>query len=230
MTRTLRALAIFGGTFDPIHYGHLRLAADVRSALALSEVRLVPVGIPPHRAPPVASAEDRFAMASLGCAEFDGLAADRVEIDRAGPSYTVDTLGALRATHPDLPLALIVGADAFAKLNEWRHWERIFALAHFVVVERPGAPPTGADLPEPLRTHWERRLTTDTARLARTLAGSIVRVAVTPQPIAASAIRAELARGRAGRERVRGLLPAAVLDYIDRNHLYRPPTDASQED
>jgi nicotinate-nucleotide adenylyltransferase len=230
MSRELRLLAILGGTFDPVHYGHLRLAADVRAALSLSDLRLVPAGVPPHRPPPVASAEDRFAMAALGCAEFTGLRADRIEIDREGPSYTVDTLEALHAAHPERPLALLVGTDAFAGLEQWRHWERLFAVAHFVVVERPGSLPTDAALPPALRTHWERRLTTDLSRLERSLAGSIVRVTVTPQPIAAREIRAELARGRAGRERVRSLLPAAVLDYIDRNHLYRPPSDASQQD
>jgi len=227
MSPTLRVLSILGGTFDPIHYGHLRLAAETKATLSLSEVRLVPAGTPPHRAAPVASREHRLAMTELGCAEFEGLTAERMEIDREGPSYTVDTLEALHAQRPERPLALLVGADAFAGLPQWRHWERLFALAHFIVVERPGAAPTGEALPEALRVHWERRLSTDTSRLERALAGSIVRVTVTPQPIAASAIRAELASGRAGLERVRGLLPASVLDYIDLNHLYRSPTDAS---
>jgi nicotinate-nucleotide adenylyltransferase len=226
MTRTLRALAILGGTFDPIHYGHLRLAADVRTALALEDVRLVPAGIPPQRAPPVASAEHRFAMTALGCAEFPGLTADPREIACPGPSYTVTTLEKLHAEQPMLPLALLIGADAFAGLTQWWRWERLFTLANFVVVERPGATPAGADLPASLQVHWQRRLTTDTSRLERTLAGSIVRVTVTPQPIAARAIRAALALGAAGRDQVRGLLPAAVLDYIDRNQLYCAP-DAS---
>src|SRR5438067_5641333 len=226
MARTLRVLAILGGTFDPIHYGHLRLASDVKDALGLAEVRLIAAGIPPHRLPPAASPEHRFAMVALGCAEFPGLSADRREIDRPGTSYTVTTLEALHAEQPGLPLAVIVGSDAFTGLAQWWHWERLFALAHFVVVERPGAAPTDAGLPPALQVHWERRLTTDTARLDRTLAGSIVRVAITPQPIEARAIRAALALGTAGREQARGLLPAAVLDYIDRNQLYRPQ-DAS---
>jgi len=226
MTRTLRVLAILGGTFDPIHYGHLRLAADVREALALSEVHLIPAGTPPHRAPPVATAADRLAMTVLGCAEFDGLSADPREIARPGPSYTVATLEGLHAEQPLLPLALLIGADAFAGLAEWWRWERLFTLAHLVVVERPGTEPTGAGLPASLQVHWERRLTTDPARLERTLAGSIIRVAVTPQPIEASAIRAALALGPAGRDQVRGLLPVSVLDYIDRNQLYRSAPDA----
>lgn len=212
-------LAILGGTFDPIHYGHLRLAADVRAALGLAEVRLIPAGVPPHRPPPAASAEDRFAMTALGCAEFAGLAADRVEIDRQGPSYTVATLDALRARDPGRPLALIVGGDAFAGLAQWWHWERLFALAHFIVVERPGARPIERALVDPVRAEWQRRLTADASQLERALAGSIVRVAVTPQPIAAREIRALLAKRAV--ERVRGLLPASVLDYIDRNRLYR---------
>jgi nicotinate-nucleotide adenylyltransferase len=221
MSRLVRVLAILGGTFDPIHYGHLRLAADVKAALSLPEVRLIPAGTPPHRAPPFASAEHRFAMTALGCAEFPGLVADPRELRRTSPSYTVVTLEELHAEQPQLPLALLIGADAFAGLTLWWHWERLFTLAHFVVVERPGATSPVAELPPPLRVHWERRLTTDPLRLERTLAGSIVRVSVTPQPIAATEIRAALARGPAGREQVRGLLPATVLDYIDRNQLYR---------
>ncbi len=226
MSRLVRVLAILGGTFDPIHYGHLLLAADVKTALSLPEVRLIPAGIPPHRERPVASAEDRFAMTALGCAEFAGLSADAREIGRAGPSYTVRTLEELHAEQPALPLALLIGADAFADLTLWWRWERLFTLAHFVVVERPGAPSPVDELQPTLRVHWERRLTTDPLRLERTLAGSIVRVPVTPQPIAASEIRAALTRGIAGREQVRGLLPAAVLDYIDRNQLYCSQPDA----
>jgi nicotinate-nucleotide adenylyltransferase len=229
MTRTLRVVAILGGTFDPIHYGHLRLAADVMTRLSVSAVRLIPAGIPPHRPPPVASPEDRFAMTALGCAEFPRLVADRREIDRAGPSYSVATLEALHAEEPHVPLALIVGSDAFRGLSKWWHWERLFALAHFIVVERPGAAATGTDLAPELAVHWERRLTTDSSRLERALAGSIMRVSITPQPIAAHEIRAELALGRAGLERVRGLLPAAVLDYIERNHLYLSGSDAPKQ-
>jgi nicotinate-nucleotide adenylyltransferase len=222
MTRSIRVLGMLGGTFDPIHYGHLRLAAEVKTALSLPEVRLIPARSPPHRNPPVAAAAHRLAMTALGCAEFAGLAADGREVEREGPSYTLQTLEALRAEQPALPIALLIGADSFAGLTQWWRWERLFTLAHFVVVERPGATPAALAMPPALEVHWQRRLTTDPARLERTLAGSIVRVNITPQPIAATAIRAALARGTDGRAEVRGLLPAAVLDYIDRNQLYRP--------
>lgn len=222
MKRVIRVLAILGGTFDPIHYGHLRLAADVKAALSLPEVRLIPAGTPPHRIAPVASPAQRLAMTELGCTEFAGLAADGREVEREGPSYTVQTLEALHAEQPALPLALLIGADSFAGLTQWWRWERLFTLAHFVVVERPDATPTATAMPPALEVHWQRRLTTDPARLERTLAGSILRVRVTPQPIAATVIRAALARGPAGRAEIRGLLPVSVLDYIDRNQLYRP--------
>ena len=209
----------------PIHYGHLRLAADVKTALSLPSAP-GSAGIPPHRAPAGRVSRASIRDDRVGCAEFAGLAADAREIGRAGPSYTVRTLEELHAEQPALPLALLIGADAFAGLTLWWHWERLFTLAHFVVVERPVAALPVEDLPPPLQVHWERRLTTDPMRLERTLAGSIMRVPVTPQPIAATEIRAALACGVAGREQVRGLLPAAVLDYIDRNQLYRSLPDA----
>jgi nicotinate-nucleotide adenylyltransferase len=222
-----RVLAILGGTFDPIHYGHLRLAADVREAVGLDEVRLIPAGSPPHRLPPAASAEHRLAMTQLGCAEFPGLVVDAREVRRKGPSYTVLTLESLRAEALERPLALIVGGDAFAGLEQWWQWWRLFELAHLLVVERPGAAFDPHALPAALQRQWERRLTSDARRLDRLLAGAILRVEVTPQPISASAIRAALARGAAGRDAVCGLLPAAVLEYIDRNQLYRSAPDAT---
>jgi len=222
----IRTLGIVGGTFDPIHYGHLRLAADVMAALGLAEVRLIPAGTPPHRPTPVASGADRLAMTALGCAEFPGLVADGREIHRPGPSYTVTTLQALHAEDVTRPLALIIGSDAFAGLAGWHRWEQLFTLAHLVVVERPGAPPLPEAASPALQEQWLRRLTTDPSRLSRQLSGAIVRQSVTPQPISATEVRAALARGASGRAEVRGLLPASVLAYIDRNQLYRSPPDA----
>ena len=219
-------IGILGGTFDPIHYGHLRLATAVQSALGLAQVHVIPSGVPPHREAPCASPEDRLAMAQLGCAEFPGLEPDDREVRRAGPSYTVVTLQELHNEDRNRPLALLLGTDALQGLAGWHRWQQLFTLAHLVVVERPGTSFDVAALAPPLREQWERRLTTDPARLARQLAGSIVRVPVAPQPISATAIRAALERGAAGRAEVAGLLPAAVLAYIERNQLYRPRTDA----
>ena len=165
-------------------------------------------------------------MTQLGCAEFAGLRPDDREVRRAGPSYTVVTLQELHSEDRNRPLALLLGSDALQGLAGWHRWQQLFTLAHLVVVERPGASFDVAALPPQLRVQWERRLTTDPSRLARQLAGSIVRVPVAPQPISATAIRAALAGGAAGRAAAAGLLPPSVLAYIERNQLYRPRTDA----
>ncbi len=220
------AIGILGGTFDPIHYGHLKPAAEVRIALRLDEVHLIPANVPPHRPAPVASAEARLAMTVLGCAEFQGLVADDREVLRPGPSYTVQTLQEIHDENPGRPLAMVVGSDAFAGIAGWRRWEQLFTLAHFVVIDRPERPLVLDALDPALKIQCERRLTTDPMRLSRQLAGAVLRLAVTPQPISATALRAALAGGAEARERIRGLLPAAVLAYIDRNQLYRSVPDA----
>jgi len=212
-------LAILGGTFDPVHYGHLRLADDVRTALALPEVRLVPAGKPPHRVAPQASACDRIAMLELGVREFPGLVVDAREINRRGKSYTVDTLGELRGEMPHTPLALLIGADAFRGLPSWHRWSDLFVLAHLIVVPRPGIA-TGTDLPDVLAREWNARRSDDPQVLRARLAGSIYLQPVAEQPISSTAIRAALAHGGPESVEIAGLLPAAVLAYIEANALY----------
>ena len=214
------ALGILGGTFDPIHCGHLELARELYQALEFSAVRLVPAGDPPHRHIPVASANHRLAMVELAVAGNPGLEVDAREIHRQGPSYTVETLEELRAEEPARPLALIVGADAFLGLPAWHRWRELFGLAHLVVVARPGVAFDIAQVPD-LRTQWDRRRSEDPRALREAPAGAIVMQPVTAHDISATAIRAELARGPAGFDAVRSLLPPAVLAYIERNHLYR---------
>ena len=214
-------VALLGGTFDPVHYGHLRLADDVRRALGLDAVRLLPAGDPPHRSGPCASAADRLAMLYLAVAEFPGLAVDDRELKRRGKSYTVLTLEELRHENPRQPLLLLLGADAFRGLPAWHRWQEIFALAHIVLVARPGVT-LADDLPAPLEAELGKRLIRDPAVLISTPAGAIFEQQVSPQPIAATAVRAQLARGTEGRNHVAALLPAAVLAYIDRHHLYGP--------
>ena len=219
-------IALLGGTFDPVHYGHLRFADDVRRALGLDEVRLLPARDPPHRAGPAATAADRLAMLRLAVAEFPGLVVDDRELRRDGKSYTVLTLEELRHENPQRPLWLLLGADAFLGLPAWHRWREVFALAHVVVVARPGVALT-EDMPEPLAAEWRKRLTRDPAALFSAPAGAIFGEQVSPQPIAATAIRAQLARGEKRRLAVAGLLPPAVLAYIDRHHLYSIPKDAT---
>ena len=213
-----RPLALLGGTFDPVHYGHLRLADEVRRALAPLEMRLVPARDPPHRGAPSAGAADRLAMLRLAIEEFPALRIDERELLRAGKSYTVLTLEELRAEAPQRLLALVLGADALLGLTAWHRWREVLDLAHLVVVARPGTRLAIDELPPQLRDEWQRRVQPDAGPLHRTPAGSIVVQPVTPQPISATAIRAALAR-RAVSD-VRGLLPARVLTYIETHRLY----------
>ena len=157
----MRLLGILGGTFDPVHWGHVELAREVRAALGLSAVRFVPAGDPPHRAAPVATAAHRLEMVELAIEGFEGLEVDAREIARSGRSYTVLTLEDLRAEAPERPLALIVGADAFAGLPTWHRWTELFALAHLVVVARPGHMLDPAKLAPPLAAEWDARLAGD---------------------------------------------------------------------
>jgi nicotinate-nucleotide adenylyltransferase len=219
-------IALLGGTFDPVHYGHLRLAGDVRLALGLDEVRLLPARDPPHRAGPAATAADRLAMLRLAVAEFPGLVVDERELQRDGKSYTVLTLEELRREAPQRPLWLLLGADAFRGLPTWHRWREIFDLAHVVVVARPGVPLT-EDLPEALAAEWRR----PSDPRPRGLVFHARRRHFRGTGIAAAhrgtAIRAQLARGDKGRQAVAGLLPPAVLAYIDQHHLYSTPKDAT---
>ncbi len=220
------AIALLGGTFDPVHYGHLRFADEVRHALGLTEVRLVPAADPPHRAGPSASAVDRLAMLRLGAAEFPGLVVDDRELRRGGKSYSVLTLSELRNEFPDTPLLLLLGADAFRGLPGWHRWRELLDLAHIVVVERPGVN-LEAGLPAPLVEPWRDRLVTDPGLLLGRPAGSIFVQPIAPQAISATTIRAMLAKGSVSAAKLHGLLPPAVLAYIELHHLYGSGSDAS---
>lgn len=221
-------MALLGGTFDPVHDGHLHLAQDVRTGLALPEVRLVPAADPPHRGGPAASAADRLAMLRLAVHAWPGLVVDSCEIDRGGKSYTVLTLEALREASARRPLLLLVGADAFHGLPTWHRWGEIFELAHVVVAARPGVD-LARDMPDALAAQWRARRVTEASALRSTPAGAIYQQSIAPHPISATWIRAQLARGKAGRDAVRGLLPPSVLAYIDQHHLYLPTSPPPQD-
>jgi nicotinate-nucleotide adenylyltransferase len=225
MTAHPAPVALLGGTFDPVHYGHLRFADAVRRALGLSAVRLVPAGDPPHRRVPSASAADRLAMLQLAVAEFPGLVVDDRELRRGGKSYTVLTLTELRREFPDSPLLLLLGADAFLGLPSWHRWGELSDLAHLVVVERPGVN-LEASLPAPLLPIWRDRLVRDPRILLSRPAGAILVQSIAPVDVSATTIRNHIAKGGSAGEKWRGLLPPAVLAYIDLHHLYQQPSDA----
>ncbi len=205
-------IGVLGGTFDPVHLGHLRLALELSEQLNFEQVRFIPCGQPPHRAAPQADVETRAAL--LGATLTPPFVLDRRELDRAGPSYTVDTLGSLRAEYPHTPLCLIVGMDSYARLPTWSRWTEIIALAHLVVVARPGTLPP--DHPA-LNTFAVAHATRQPSALHHNLAGSLWFAPVVGLDISATRIRAALAAGRSARF----LVPDAVCDLIARQGLYR---------
>jgi nicotinate-nucleotide adenylyltransferase len=209
-------IGILGGTFDPVHFGHLRPALEVCEALGLEQLRLIPCRIPPHRRMPVARSEQRATMVERAIAGEPRFVLDRREFFREGPSYSIDTLRSLRGEFGDtVPLCLIMGADAFAGLSSWYEWETLIALAHIVVCQRPGY---GVELPDEMRDWAAAHRTETAAELAARPAGCLWYQPVTALDISATQIRDLLAGGRDARF----LLPEAVRDYIHEHGLYRP--------
>lgn len=206
-------IGVFGGTFDPIHYGHLRPALEVQQALGMRQIRFIPSFIPPHRAKPGASAQQRLAMLQLAIADQSGFVVDTIELDRGGPSYMVDTLTALRDELGDEPIALILGQDAFARLDSWHHWRRVNELAHVVVVSRPGGtlPQSG-----PLAELLAQRRCHELALLHEHSAAKLWVQEVTSLDISATKIRA-----LAKQSGFRFLTPEPVREYIEAQGLYR---------
>ncbi|MBK1692877.1 nicotinate-nucleotide adenylyltransferase [Ectothiorhodospira mobilis] len=208
-------IGILGGTFDPIHFGHLRPALEVKEHLGLDEVRFIPCGTPPHRRRPVAAVAHRAAMVERAVEGQPGFRMDPRELHREGPSYTVDTLQDLRAeVGQEVPLCLMLGMDAFAGLSSWHRWQEIGSLAHIVVSHRPGSPAS-----HDLGDWMEDRRTHDPEHLRRAPAGRLLFMPVTQLDISATAIRSTVARGRSPQF----LLPRRVAEYIEHAGLYRPP-------
>ena len=224
---TLQApVGIFGGTFDPIHYAHLRLAEELGDRLGLAEVRFVPASVPPHRATPNVTAAHRLAMVRLGVQDNPRFRVDDRECRREGPSYTVDTLIELRAElGDDRPLMLLMGEDSYLSLTTWSRWERLYDLAHIVVAGRPGFDLDIARMSPPLAAQTAPRLSTHPAELAASNRGRVYAADTTPLPISATDIRRHLESGHSARY----LLPDGVLDYIRTHQLYKD-TDAGRGD
>jgi len=207
------AMGVFGGTFDPIHYGHLRTAYEMLQALRFDEVRFLPCGHPPHRQATAASAHLRLEMVRAATAGQPGFVVDDREIERQGPSYSVDTLSALRTEFPSRSMGLIIGMDAFLHLPKWHRWQDILELAHIVVAHRPGwrAPDMG-----PLGELLTDRGTHRVSDLHNAPAGHIFVHDVTQLEISSSHIRELVKSGRDPRF----LLPDAVCDVIEKSECY----------
>lgn len=212
-------LGIFGGTFDPVHIGHLRLAEEAREQLGLSRVRWIPAGQPRHRATPCAEAGQRLRMVELAVADNPYFVVDAAEVASNQASYTVPTLLRLRdELGSRQPLVLLLGADAYAGLTGWHRWQEIFDLAHLAIAQRPGYPLDAATLPDGLREAHLARVQGDPAVLKALPAGRILGFTMTPLAVSATQVRSLFMQGCSARY----LLPAAVIDHIHSQQLYRP--------
>ena len=206
-------IGVFGGTFDPVHFGHLRPLLEVKQALDLDEVHLIPCCMPPHRDEPIATPKQRLAMLRLAVKDVPGFVVDERELQRGGVSYMVDTLQSLRDEVGETPLCLILGQDVFARLDTWHQWSRLIELAHIVAIHRPGSElPTNGPVVDLL----EECLADDVGALRQQPAGLIVHQTVTQLDISATTIRDDI---RAGRD-ISFLMPEAVQQYIEEQGLY----------
>ena len=207
-------IGVFGGTFDPVHLGHLRPALDVFQQLGLQAMHWIPNRLPPHRQTPATNTEHRLQMLRLAVQSVPGFVVDTRELDREGPSYMVDTLESLRQEFADTPVCLVLGQDAFNDLSSWHQWQRLLTLAHIVVCTRPGYQyPSQGELLELM----EKQCVQTTEALHKEKAGRILLQPVTLLDIAATRIRQLVQQGNS----IRYLVPDAVCDYIESHGLYR---------
>ncbi len=210
-------IGILGGSFDPIHFGHLRTAVELRDMLGLREVRLTPCGQPPHRVGPVANARQRVEMLRLAVADEPGLVVDEQELRRAGPSFTLYTVLATREAIKKDPICLIIGADQFVSFDTWHRWRELCDLAHIVVVYRPGWNLTGQLANRELAELVQERLTDRPGELSAATGGKLFFAQLSSMDIASSRIRALIRDGKSARY----LVPDVVLDYIQTQRLYK---------
>lgn len=209
------AIGVFGGSFDPVHFGHLRAALELALTFELQSVRLVPNHQPPHRANANVSAEHRIAMLELALRQCTLLQLDTREMDRDGPSYTFDTLRSLREEFGDnTPIIFGLGADAFEKIASWYRADELLDVANIAVLSRPGTELDAIALQElPFAAHW----VSDSNALLNKPSGLLYKLEMTPLAISSTRIREQIARGWASDF----LTPESVCSYIDRHELYR---------
>ena len=209
-----KGIAVFGGTFDPVHIGHLQSALEVQQALNLAAVRLIPAFVPPHREQTRSNAEHRLAMVELAVQSCAQLVVDDREITRGGPSYTFDTLCSIRSEIGTLPLITIMGVDSFVTLPSWYRWQEILEQSHILVLDRPG---WDWVLPDVLESIVQARFVREPQRLADTAAGWIGRLQTTQLEISATHVRALIQAGVS----TGYLLPERVKKYIEQHGIYR---------
>lgn len=217
----MRLVGILGGTFNPIHYGHLRMAQELAEGLGMDEVRFIPSANPPHKDSVTVSAEHRAAMVELAIADNPLFTLDKRELEREGASYTIDTLISLReGLGNDTAICLMMGSDAFIKLNTWHRWQELLDYAHIILVQRPNQGKPQETLPDVLQTLLRDHYVEDVSAIRVENAGLINMQAISAQDISATNIREQLKHeGSVGY-----LLPKEVIGYIQQQNLYQNPT------
>jgi len=210
MTKTI---GILGGTFDPIHNGHIHIATELLKYLPLDIIKFIPVLIPVHRNQPIATTAQRLTMLNLAIKDTPKLEIDERELHRSTPSYTVDTLLSLREEFPESPLCLIVGMDAFIDLEKWHRWRKLLELAHIVVVNRDHIDiPTQGNLPNIIQQHQ----TNNSNDLLVQPAGKLFFQTIPPIDVSATQIRERLANQKS----IEDLCPIPVCEYIIQENIY----------
>ncbi len=214
----ISAIGILGGTFNPIHFGHLRMAQELADALNLDEVRFIPAANPPHKDTPTTTAQHRAAMVQLGIADNKTFVFDDRELHRSGASYTLDTLHSLREELGEkTSITLFMGSDAFTKFDTWHRWQEIIQLCHIALVQRPQQRGHDHKLSKALETFLHNHYTENPDDLHNHASGFATMRHITALDISSTAIRNALQHG----ESVRYLMPDNVMDYIQKYHLYR---------
>ncbi|WP_044735015.1 nicotinate-nucleotide adenylyltransferase [Shewanella algae] len=225
-------IGLMGGTFDPVHYGHLKPAAEVKARLELDKLWLLPNHIPPHKAKATASSEQRLAMLKLACDEFPDMDICDIELKRNAPSYSVATLEALQQAFPGAEFQFIMGTDSLLSLPSWHQWQRLFSLCNLVVCQRPDWNlPKDAEIQTELaqrgcsvtqalaaRACDDEKGNSSSGGIEKAQYGKIISLSVKPQPFSSTAIRRAIAAGDINA--CRAAMPKAVLEYIVANRLY----------
>lgn len=210
----MKKIGVFGGTFNPVHYGHLRVALECKQALQLDEMRMMICSQPPHREQPGVNALQRKKMLELALADSDELMLDARELEREGPSYSVDTLKSLKADFSESALFMVIGSDSFQALNTWHSWDEILELCNIVIARRPDA---AADESSTVGNLLTDRFIQDFQQASQSVSGKVIPVAVSQLEISATNIRNLIKRDRSPKY----LLPDSVLNYIKENLLYK---------
>ena len=221
-------IGLFGGTFDPIHFGHLRLATELAEAFRLEKVIFLPAGLPYHRGRAAhATNEQRLTMLKLAVARDPRFDIDERELRRDGNTYTYDTLAEIRAERgPDAPLVFLAGSDAFAKIGEWHRWTELFDLAHFAVAVRADDTQWSSKGPGAFPKEAWPRMTLNLRELLAAPAGKIMTFAMTPLAISSTAMRALVADGAS----IRYLAPESVVEFIRGHGIYASVKARAQAD